>query len=81
MKRDVGEVSNCCPKVKKDLTNMERELAKLKEEMRATRPKAEPLAPPAVDVVFSPAVGYRRLLPGSHLNHRHLFSHCRNLYQ
>jgi hypothetical protein len=31
-------------KANQDITNLERELAKLKEEMRATRPKAEPLA-------------------------------------
>jgi hypothetical protein len=29
VKRVVGEVSECCPKMKKDLTNMEQELAKL----------------------------------------------------
>jgi septal ring factor EnvC (AmiA/AmiB activator) len=51
VRRDVGEVSDCCPKVKKDLTNLEREIAKLKEEMRTARPKAEPLAPAAADGV------------------------------
>jgi hypothetical protein len=50
MKRAVGEVSDCCPKVKKDVTNLERELAKLKEEIRIMRPKADPLAPPGADV-------------------------------
>jgi hypothetical protein len=38
-----------CPKVKKEMTNLEHELAKLKEEMRSTRPKTEPPAPPPVD--------------------------------
>jgi hypothetical protein len=50
VKRDMGQFSDCCPKVKKDLTNLEQELAKLKEEMRATNPKAEPLAPPTANV-------------------------------
>jgi prefoldin subunit 5 len=54
VKRDIRQVSGCCPKVQKDLTNLEQELAKLKEEMRATRPKAEPLAHPA-DVTVPPA--------------------------
>jgi hypothetical protein len=47
--RDLGEVSDCCPKVKKDLTSLEQQLAKLKEEMREMRPKAVPLASPATD--------------------------------
>jgi hypothetical protein len=66
VKRDVGEVFDCCPKVKKDLTNLEREVAKLKEEIkvmnqkqaqleiRANQPKADPLAPPAADAAVPP---------------------------
>jgi hypothetical protein len=34
VKRDIGEICDCGPKVKKDLRNLERELAKLKEESR-----------------------------------------------
>jgi chromosome segregation ATPase len=41
--------------VKKDLTNLQQELAKLKEEMTATRQKAEPLALLAVNAAVSPA--------------------------
>jgi hypothetical protein len=41
-----AEVSDCCTKVKKDLTNLEQKLAKLKEEIKATQPKGEKLAPP-----------------------------------
>jgi hypothetical protein len=41
------------PKVKKDLTNLERELAKLKEAMGATRPKVEPLVLPVVNAAVS----------------------------
>jgi ABC-type enterochelin transport system substrate-binding protein len=37
MKRNIGEVFDCFPKVKKDLTNLERELARLKEEMRTMK--------------------------------------------
>jgi hypothetical protein len=40
---------------KKDLTNLARELAKLKEEMRATRLKADPLASPTADIAVPPA--------------------------
>jgi outer membrane murein-binding lipoprotein Lpp len=54
VKRGIGDVSDCRPKVKKDLMNLERELAQLKEEMRATRPKAE-LAPPSADATVTPA--------------------------
>jgi hypothetical protein len=88
MKRAVGEVSDCCQKVKKDLTNLERELAKLKEEMKVTMSKADPLAPVAADVAVSTAVRHRSLLPGSrHPNHQqahrhqHLLHHWRNLRQ
>jgi hypothetical protein len=50
-----AQLSECCRKGKKDLTNLEQELAKLKEEMRATRPKAVPLAPPAANAAVPPA--------------------------
>jgi regulator of replication initiation timing len=40
LKRDIGEVSDCCPKRKQDWTTLEREVAKLKEEMRTMMPKA-----------------------------------------
>jgi hypothetical protein len=46
---------DCRPILKKDLTNLEQEPAKLKHEMRATIPKAEPLAPLAPDVAVPPA--------------------------
>jgi hypothetical protein len=49
--------------VKKDLTDLERELAKLKEEIRATRPNAEQLALPAVNAAVSPAPPHRQLPP------------------
>jgi hypothetical protein len=49
------QLSDCCPKTKKELTNLEQELAKLKGEMKATSPKAESPAPPAVDVAGPPA--------------------------
>jgi chromosome segregation ATPase len=55
VKGDIGEVSECCSKMKKDLTNLKRKLAKLTEEMRATKLKAEPLAPPATDGAVLPA--------------------------
>jgi chromosome segregation ATPase len=58
-KRDIGQVSDCCPKVKKDLTDLQQELARLKEEMRATRPKAEPLAPPTANSAVPPAPHHR----------------------
>jgi hypothetical protein len=35
VKQDVGEVADCCPKVKKDMADMKWELEKLKEERRA----------------------------------------------
>jgi chromosome segregation ATPase len=54
VKRDIGQVSDCCPEVTKDLTNQEQEVAKLKEEKRATRPKAEPFASPAANVALPP---------------------------
>jgi hypothetical protein len=49
------QLSDCCPKVKRDLTNLEQEVAKLKEETGAMRPKPEPLAPPAADGAVPPA--------------------------
>jgi predicted nuclease with TOPRIM domain len=55
MRRDVEEVSDCCPKVKKDLTNLEQELTKLREEITAMKPKLELLAPPAEDVAVQSA--------------------------
>jgi hypothetical protein len=45
VKRDVGAVPGCCPKVIKDLGNLQRELAVLKEEIRTMKPKAESFAP------------------------------------
>jgi chromosome segregation ATPase len=50
-----AQLSDCCPKVKKDLTDLQQELATLKEEMRATKAKAEPLAPPTADVTVPAA--------------------------
>jgi hypothetical protein len=41
-----AELPDCCPKAKKDLANLEHELAKLIEEMRAMKLRTEPLAPP-----------------------------------
>jgi hypothetical protein len=49
-----AQLSDCFPKMNESLTDVERELAKLKEEMRATRLKAVSLARPAVDVAVSP---------------------------
>jgi chromosome segregation ATPase len=56
VKRGIGEVSECCPKVKKNLTILQQELAKLKEEMRATTQKAE-LAPLSAYATVPPAPG------------------------
>jgi hypothetical protein len=44
-----AELSGCCPKVNQHLTNLEQELAKLKEEIRTMNPEPELIAPPAVD--------------------------------
>jgi hypothetical protein len=41
-------------KVNQDTMSLEREPAKVTEEMRSTRPKAEPLTPPAADVTGPP---------------------------
>jgi hypothetical protein len=60
VKRQVGEVSDCCPKVKKDLTNLERELAKLKEEMRTMKPLA-----PSGMCTYSTCSTARKPLSGS----------------
>jgi hypothetical protein len=46
VKRDIGQVSDCCPRLKKDLTNLEQELTKLKAEMRATKPAPVPPSTP-----------------------------------
>jgi hypothetical protein len=49
------ELSDCCPKVNQNLTNLERELAKLKEEVRTMSPKPELLAPPGAEIAVPPA--------------------------
>jgi hypothetical protein len=53
VKRDI-EVSECYPKVKNDFTNLEHELGKLKEEMRAMMPKAGAFGSPTADVAVPP---------------------------
>jgi hypothetical protein len=53
VKRDLSEVSECCPKVRKDFTNLEHKLGELKEESRTIRPKAEPFVLPGADPVIS----------------------------
>jgi hypothetical protein len=50
-----AQLSDCCPKVKKDLTNLEQELAKLKEEIRTMKPKPQLVVPPAAHVAVPPA--------------------------
>jgi hypothetical protein len=56
VKRDIGAaVAERSAKVKQDLTNLKRELAEFKEEMRATTPQPEPLPPPAADAAVPPA--------------------------
>jgi archaellum component FlaC len=54
MKRDIGEVCDCYPKVKKDLTDLQQEFTKLKDEIKAVKREPEPLAPPAADVAVQP---------------------------
>jgi uncharacterized coiled-coil DUF342 family protein len=57
------EFSECCPKVKKDLTKLEQEFAKLKEEMttiKAIKPKAGRLRGERRPWLFRPL---RRQLP------------------
>jgi hypothetical protein len=49
-----AEISDCCPKVAKDLPNRERELAKLKEEIITMKQTPELFAPPAADVPHAP---------------------------
>jgi hypothetical protein len=49
-----AEFSNCCLKMNQDLTNLEEELAELKEEIMAMRPKPELLAQPVADVAVPP---------------------------
>jgi hypothetical protein len=44
VKRDIGEVSQCCPKVREDLTDLQQELAKLKEEIKRMKGTQDPLA-------------------------------------
>jgi hypothetical protein len=41
------QLSDCCPKVKKELTNLEQGHAKLKQEKRTMKPKPELLSAPA----------------------------------
>jgi chromosome segregation ATPase len=41
VKRYIGQVPDCCPEFKEDLTYLEQELAKLKKEVRATRELAK----------------------------------------
>jgi hypothetical protein len=58
VKRDLVEVLDCGPKAKRELTNLERELAKLKEEMTVMGLRREPLAPPAaVKMLWPPRQG------------------------
>jgi hypothetical protein len=54
MKRDIEEVCKCCPKVQNDVMNLQQELAKLEGDIRAMKPKTEPLAPPAATSVAVP---------------------------
>jgi hypothetical protein len=83
VKQDIGDVYECCPKVKKDIMNLEWELAKLKDEMRATRRKAELLAPPAADVAVPPApkAADAARKPLSSSSPRNEARRCRNLRQ
>jgi chromosome segregation ATPase len=43
VKRDIGQVSECCPKVKEDMTNLDREVSKLKEEIKRMKGTQDPL--------------------------------------
>jgi hypothetical protein len=66
VRRDlVAAVAEESVKVKQDLTNLERELAKLNEEMRATRQPPELLAPPQADIAVSPALAHWKPLSNS----------------
>jgi predicted nucleic acid-binding Zn-ribbon protein len=42
-----AQFSDDCPKVKRDLTSLEQELVKLKEEIKTMRPRPQPYSPPA----------------------------------
>jgi hypothetical protein len=57
-----SQLLDCCQKVKKDITNLERELVKLKEEMRATMLKAELVAPLPIAKPASPGSRRQALL-------------------
>jgi uncharacterized protein YukE len=50
-----AQFSDRCPKVNRDMANLQQELAKLKEEIRTMKPKPELLARPAADVAVPPA--------------------------
>jgi hypothetical protein len=50
-----AQLSDCCPKVKMDWTNLQRGLAKPKEEIRAIRLKAVLLALPMADAAVLPS--------------------------
>jgi uncharacterized coiled-coil DUF342 family protein len=50
-----AQLSQCCPRVNRDLANLERELAKLEKEIRTYKPKPEVFAPPAADLAVPPA--------------------------
>jgi uncharacterized coiled-coil DUF342 family protein len=58
VKRDISKVSECCPKVRKESTNLEHKFGKLKKERRAMRLKAEPFAAPGAhpDPATSPVL-------------------------
>jgi hypothetical protein len=51
-----AELSDRCPKMKKDLANLEQGFTKLKEDFKAMRPKPESLAPPVAHVAVPPAL-------------------------
>jgi ABC-type transporter Mla subunit MlaD len=50
-----AQLSDCLPKVKKDLTNLEQGLAKLKKEIKAMKLVLKPLARPVAYVAVPPA--------------------------
>jgi hypothetical protein len=76
-------------KVNQGITSLEREFAKANEEMRSTKPKAEPLTPPVTDVAGPPTSAppptqprlrewprHRRPAPGNHRpNHQQTCHH------
>jgi hypothetical protein len=49
------QLVDCCPKVKKDLANLEHEPANLKEETSVMRQSSELLAPLAVNTAVPPS--------------------------